>query len=210
MGSLISRRSFVGGGLAAAAASTVLQGHQFLGSRGWLEASQLASADLRHETINALFAFVVPGPDAYSVAQGVSTPEPGGVESGAVEGFIATLDASTPYVPSFSATVAAALNGLALAVNPTGGGSFVSPFANLSFAGKAAVFQIMDATDQLKVLGSLLPLFVAYFTYSEAGAFDPVTRSLTGHPMGWRLSNYRGIADGRDEFLGYFAGRGRI
>jgi hypothetical protein len=34
--------------------------------------------------------------------------------------------------------------------------------------------------------------------------YDPATRSLTGIPLGWKLSRYQGVADGRDEFLGYF------
>jgi len=43
--------------------------------------------------------------------------EPGGVDAGAVDVPIATLDESTPFVPSFSGTVAAVLNGLAQVVN---------------------------------------------------------------------------------------------
>jgi hypothetical protein len=203
----ISRRSFIGSGLAAAAASAVLQGHSFLGSRGWLDAAQLSPPDLVHDTFNGLFAFVVPGTDPYSVAQGMSTTEPGGVDSGAVDAFIATVDASMSFDPSFSATVAGALNGLSQLVHPGISGGFVSPFANLSFAEKAAVFQIMDGTDALKLLGGLLPLFVAFFTYSEAGSLDPATRTLAGRPLGWRLSNYQGVSDGRNEFIGYFRGR---
>jgi len=38
----------------------------------------------------------------------------------------------------------------------------------------------------------------------EAGAFDPLTRTLTGPPLGWTLSQYQGVSDGRAEFLGYF------
>ena len=103
----------------------------------------------------------------------------GGVHAGATEVLLATLDETTPFLPHFSATVAAVLNSLAEAVNPAAGGTFVSPFARLSFAEKAAVFQIMDATDSLKPLAGVLPAFVAFFCYSEAGAFDPATRSLT-------------------------------
>jgi hypothetical protein len=120
---------------------------------------------------------------------------------------IGTLDGSTPFVPQFSATVATLLNGLAQVVNPSATGPFVSPFARLSFAEKAGVFQIMDATDSLKPLAAVLPALIAAFTYSEAGAFDPVTRSLTGSPVGWQISGYQGVADGRDEFLGYFGRR---
>jgi hypothetical protein len=53
----------------------------------------------------------------------------------------------------------------------------------------------------------VLPALVAAFSYSEAGAFDPVTRSLAGSPVGWQISSYQGVADGRDELLGYFGRR---
>jgi hypothetical protein len=203
-GGLVSRRGFLESALLAGAASAVVSASEFLASSGWLEAAETASVDLIHDTFNGLFAFVVPGPDAYSVAQGVSTSEPGGVDAGGVVVFIPTLDGSTPFVPAFSATVAGALNGLAQSVNAATTGPFLSPFARLSFAEKAAVFQIMDATDSLKLLGGLLPLFAAFFTYSEAGAFDPATRSLTGQPVGWSISSYQGVSDGRDELRGYF------
>jgi hypothetical protein len=156
------------------------------------------------DTFNGLLAFVVPGSDGYSIAQGVSTPEAGGVSVGATDVLIATVDGSTPFIPSFSAQVAAILNGLALVANPIVSGPFLAPFANLSFAAKAGVFGIMDVTDALKPLGGILPPFAAFFAYSEAGAFDPATRTLRGAPLGWSLCQYRGVADGRDEFLGYF------
>jgi hypothetical protein len=41
----------------------------------------------------------------------------------------------------------------------------------------------------------------------DAGAFDPVTRTLTQQPVGWTISNYSGTADGRDEFRGYLGHR---
>src|SRR5438046_1939918 len=93
------------------------------------------------------------------------------------------------------------LNGIDLVVNPSPGGTFLSPFACLSCAEKAAVFQIMDGTDSLKPLAGVLPAFVAFFCYSEAAVFDPVTRSLTGEPIAWELSSYEGVSDGRNEFL---------
>ena len=202
----VSRRGFMGSALMAVAASALLPARGFLGPAGLLEAAQLP-VDLVHETLNGLLAFVVPGSDVYSVAQGVSTSDRGGVDAGGVDAFIATLDLSTPFVPAFSATATGILNSLAQAINPNATGPFTSPFARLSFIEKAGVLQIMDATDPLKLLGGLLPLFAAFFCYSEAGAFDPVTRMLTGRPPGWRLSSYDGVADGRDEFRGYFRGR---
>jgi hypothetical protein len=200
----VTRRNFLGHALLASASSALVQASGFLGAKGWLSDARAAAADTTVDTFNGLLAFVVPGADAYSTAQGVSTPEIGGVSVGATNVLIATVDESTPFVPSFSAQVAAILNGLALAVNPSASGPFAAPFANLSFAAKVGVFQIMDGTVALQPLAGVLPPFVAFFAYSEAGAFDPVTRSLTGPPLGWTLSQYQGVSDGRAEFLGYF------
>jgi hypothetical protein len=200
-----SRRSFLGNAFAAAAMAALIQAQPFVKARGWLDAAH-AAPDLTHDTINGLLAFVLPGSDPWSLAQGVNTADPGGVDAGVVDVLIATIDESTPFIPSFSAQVAAILNGLAQSVNPGGGGTLASPFANLSFAQKAAVFQIMDATPALELFGGLLPLFAAFFCYSEAGVLDPATRKLSGQPLGWTLCNYQGVADGRDELLGYFPG----
>lgn len=163
--------------------------------------SRHASHSQVRDTLNGLLAFVVPGPDTYSVAQGVSTPEPGGVDAGVLDALIDTLNASAPYQPGFSAIVATVLNDFANAANPAAGG-----FANLLFAEKAAVFQLMDAGEAVRPLAAVLPAFVAYLAYSEAGVFDPVTRRLTGIPVGWTISNYSGASNGRDELRGYYRG----
>jgi hypothetical protein len=206
----ISRRGFLGNMALLAAAASLARATDLLTSRGWIQADEVPTPDLLHDTFNGLLAFIVPGPDDYSVSQGVSTVEPGGVDEGVADILIATLDETTPFVPQFSATVAAILNNIALVVNPTPGGTFLSPFACLSFAEKAAVFQIMDGTDSLKPLAGVLPAFVAFFCYSEAAVFDPVTRSLTGHPIAWDLSSYQGVSEGRNEFLGYFENRREV
>jgi len=206
----VSRRGFLGNMALLSAAATLARATDLLTSRGWAQAAAATTPDLLHDTFNGLLAFVVPGPDAYSVAQGASTVEAGGVDMGVTDLLIATLDESTPFLPQFSATVAAILNGLAQVVNPSAVGPFLSPFARLSFAEKAAVFQIMDGTDPLKPLAGVLPAFVAFFCYSEAAVFDPATRSLTGEPIAWELSSYQGVADGRNEFLGYFENRRNV
>jgi hypothetical protein len=201
----LTRRNFLSHALLASASSALIAASGFLGAKGWLADARAATGDAATvDTFNGLLAFVVPGSDAYSTAQGVSTPEIGGVSVGAVDVLIATVDESTPFIPSFSAQVAAILNGLALAVNPSASRPFLTPFANLSFAAKVGVFQIMDGTAALQPLAGVLPPFAAFFAYSEAGAFDPVTRTLTGPPLGWTLSQYQGVSDGRAEFLGYF------
>jgi hypothetical protein len=206
----ISRRGFLGNMLLLSAAMALARATDLLTSRGWLQAADVPNPDLLHDTFNGLLSFIVPGPDDYSVAQGVSTVEPGGVDEGVTDILIATLDETTPFLPQFSATVAGILNGIALVVNPSPSGQFLSPFACLSFAEKAGVFQIMDATEPLKPLAGVLPAFVAFFCYSEAAAFDPVTRSLTGHPIAWDLSSYQGVSDGRNEFRGYFENRRQV
>jgi hypothetical protein len=203
-----SRRSFLGNALASAATAALIQAQPFLKARGWLDAAH-ASPDVTHDTFNGLLAFVLPGSDVYSIAQGVSTADPGGVDTGVTDVLVRTIDGSTPFIPSFSVQVAGILNLLAQSVNPGGGGTLASPFANLSFAQKASVFQIMDATPTLELFGGLLPLFAAFFCYSEGGVFDPATRKLTGQPLGWTLCHYQGVADGRDELLGYFSGMPR-
>ena len=206
----LARRLFLRDTGFLTAAAALIQMPDWLGSKGWLQAAEAATPDLVHDTFNALIAFVVPGPDPYSVAQGVSTVEPGGLDADVAEVLIETLDHTTPFLPAFSAVVASILNGVGQQVNPTAAGPFLSPFARLSFAEKAAVFQIMDGTDSLKPLAGVLPAFVAFFCYSEAAMYDPATRSLTGEPLAWELSSYQGVADGRDEFLGYFENRRKV
>ena len=202
------RRGFVQSSGLAAAAVSLLQGGAVVAAL--TQNARAAGPDLVHDTLNGLLAFIVPGPDTYSLAQGVSTVEPGGVDAGVAEVLIRTLDLTVPFVPQFSATVVAILEGLAGAVHPSPPGPpgfFASAFARLSFAEKAAVFQIMDSTESLASLGGVLPAFVAYLCYSDAGAFDLTTRRLTGQPVGWTISNYSGVADGRAELRGYLGHR---
>lgn len=201
-GRLISRRSFLSC-LGLSTVATALIRTPLVHARGWLAAAGATTIDEVRDTFNGLLVMLVPGPDDYSVSQGVSTPEPGAIEANVTEILIETLDRSAPYVPGFSAIVAAALNDLALSVNPNPEGPFPSRFARLSFSEKVAVIQIMDSIEQLKPLSGILLAFGAYLVYSEAGVFDPATRTLTGTPVGWTLSSYQGVADGRDEFRGY-------
>ena len=108
---LMTRRGFVGQALLVSAALAL----------GKSNVAAVAPTDLLLETFNALLAFILPGSDAYSIAQGVSTPDRGGVDAGVIEVFIATLDDTTPFVANFSAQVAAILNGLAQAVDAAPG-----------------------------------------------------------------------------------------
>src|SRR6266581_1163463 len=96
----MTRRAFFGHMALASAAVALTQAPEFLRSGGWLEAAEASTTDLVHDTFNGLLAFVVPGRDPYSMAQGVSTVEAGGVEAGATDVLLATLDETTPFVPS--------------------------------------------------------------------------------------------------------------
>ena len=165
-----------------------------------------------HETFNGLLAFVVPGSDRYSEHQGESTAEPGGVDAGITDVLIASVDQAAPFRPTnFSVEVTGILNYFAQAVNSSASGPFSAPFANLSFPEKVEVFRRLEGADlALRPLAGALPQFVAFLVYSEAGVFDPDTRTLTARPLGWELSNYEGVADGRDEFKGYYQDRRKV
>jgi hypothetical protein len=169
-------------------------------------------ADPTRETLSGLIAFVVPGPDPYSVAQGMSTPEPGGLDAGILEPLIASLNQSQPSPPGqppAAASIAEALNGIAQRVNPQASGPFSSPFARLSFAEKMRVFQAIEGDAETQALAALLPL-TAFLVYSEAAVFDRDRHILRGWPLGWRLSGYEGVADGRADFKGYHEDRRRV
>ncbi len=207
----LSRRAFVVQVGLLASALAPLPG--VLKRAGFLDDALAAAPDVVSETFNGLVAFVVPGPDAYSVAQGESSAEPGGIDAGATPALIAGLNFAQWFNPTAAEGVATLLNGVALVVNPSAAsGSFASPFANLLFAEKAAVFAVLEGDPQFAALrslvGSLLGL-VAFLSYSEVGVFDPATRKLVGQPVGWTLSSYDGVAEGRDELRGYFEHRRR-
>lgn len=191
----------------------------FLSSKGWLEEA-LAQADGGvTETLSALVAFILPGDDEFSKAQGESTNEPGGVAAGTVPVFIRNLDTFVPVaVPGFgtetlpaSGGVSFLLNKYALQADQVGSGPFTSPFARLSFAKKAEVFQMFESDPtwndtEFKFVSGILPGFVAFLAWSEAGVIDPDTRQPSKRPVGWRLSKYDGPAEGHAELRGYYRG----
>jgi hypothetical protein len=209
---LLSRRRFLRHAGLTAAAMALLQAPQVLSGRGWIQPVYAADPDLvRDDTYNGLLAFVVPGSDPYSVDQGVSTEKPGGVDADITDVLIASMDQAVPFRPNFSVELAGILNFVAQQVNTSASGRFSAPFANLSFPEKVAVFHGLEGDPNLRPLAGVLLQFVAFLVYSEAGVFDPNTRTLTGTPLGWgELSNYEGVADGRDEFKGYYQDRRKV
>src|SRR5712691_6579953 len=181
--------------------------------QGWLEDAYAAGPNVVEQTMNGLVAFIVPGRDRYSRAQGTKTKTPGGIEAGATPALVRTLDRFLPGPLPLSATAATILNEFAATVDPASRrGKFASPFANLSFAKKAKVFQTIESLQgdeacSIRFLIGNLPDLVAFLAYSEAGVYDAKRRRLLGRPVGWRLSHYTGVADGRKEFKGYWQGR---
>lgn len=157
------------------------------------------------DTLNALLAFVVPGPDPFSVAQGVTDPQPGGVDAGVLATLVETLDlvAPSPQPPlTTSEFVVVLLDQVAAGVKPGAQG-----FADLSFGEKMGVFAFLESDPLAAPLAGALVTVTAHLVYSEAGAIDPATRTLTSQPVGWDLTGYPGVADGRHELVGYYRGR---
>jgi hypothetical protein len=143
-----------------------------------------------------------------------------------------TNDAGVPL----SLLIALMLNFLATSVDP---GSLVgaipaSPFASLSYEKKGAAWEQLEQADPellglldsnapeplkdslsglLRFVGGALLEFASFLSHSEWQKFDPATRTLSGRPVGWDLTNYMpGMttsADGWDELKGYFQGRKR-
>jgi hypothetical protein len=211
---LLERAGMLGAATALAQLPALLDAH------GLLDEALAQSSDLVVDTFNGLAAFILPGDDPYSVAQGQSAGSPGGVGSGAVPVLIQNLDDYVPLaalgpgatLPA-SGGVATLLNAYANQVNPAASnGSFPSPFARLSFEEKAQVFQRIESDPaydgtEFKFVGGILPGFISFLIHSEAGVFDPVRRDVKSTPVSWTLSRYSGPSEGHPEFRGYWRGR---
>src|SRR3954452_10806622 len=121
----VSRRAFLqrAGLFGAAFASFDLVA--LLDKQGLLATAKAQSPDLTVDTLSGLVAFIFPGDDPYSVAQGEKANGPGGIAAGAVSALINGLDHYVPAntvggnlaVPA-SGGVAALLNQYATQVNP--------------------------------------------------------------------------------------------
>lgn len=211
----LSRRTFLTRAGMAGAGAAFAQLPGFLAGKGWLEAALAAESDLTRDTMNGLVAFVVPGPDAYSKAQGQGSKTPGAIAAKTTGAVIELLDrfvgtSAGPNLPS-SSGVAQLLNGYALQVNPAAtGGAFASPFSRLKFADKIEVFRRFESEtegSELRFVSGILIGAVGFLSHTEWGVFDFKAQRLTGVPVGWRTSHYAGIAEGRNELKGYFQGR---
>jgi hypothetical protein len=195
-----------------------------LARKGLLGQALAAESDVTRDTLSGLVAFILPGNDEYSRAQGDKTKEPGGIAAGTVPAFIDALDKFVP-ISAFgndgtalaaSGGVATLLNAYALQVNPAAAnGALLSPFARLSNKEKAMVFERLESDPEydgteLKFVGGILPGFVSFMAWSEVGVINPKTRRVRKRPVGWRLSKYDGPAEGHAELKGYYQGRKRV
>jgi hypothetical protein len=98
---------------AATSAAGLLPSTAYASLGDTLNALRSSLDSFTRDTFNGLSVFVVPGPDAYSRAQGTPRPEPGAMEMATTPFLIKALDGSVPF-PSLSQPVAAALaSGLA-------------------------------------------------------------------------------------------------
>jgi hypothetical protein len=208
-----SRRALLERGTLLAGAALLAPIPDALRFRGWLEDAYAAGPTVVEQTMSGLVAFVVPGSDRYSVAQGQRSATPGGIEAGATQQMTETLDRFLPSNPPLSAAAATILNQVATTVRPAAAhGKFASAFANLSFADKAKVFQTIEGfggteAGSIRFLFGNLPDLVAFLAYSEAGFFDRRRGRLRRRPLGWTLTRYTGTSDGRAEFKGYLGDR---
>lgn len=139
-------------------------------------------------------------------------------------------DATMPL----SSVVAMLLNLVATQVNPASvNGTFLSPFARLSYADKCAVFEQLEGPNAdlvatldanmdepfaetlsgtLRFLAGALLEFATYGSYGEYGVWDAERKTITERPVGWQLSGYQpdGVVHGWDDFQGYYEGRKQV
>jgi hypothetical protein len=214
-----SRRGFIErAGLFAGALATIDLA-ALLDAHGLLDDARAQSLDLTEDTLSGLVAFVVPGDDPYSVAQGERADGPGGIAAGAVAALVNGLDHYVPAetfaggtaIPA-SGGVATLLNSYAQRVNPAAvGGGFPSPFARLSFAEKAEVFRLFESDPayegtELRFVAGILPGFAAFLSFSETGVRDFRSHQATSRAVGWDIARYGGPAEGHKELRGYYHG----
>jgi hypothetical protein len=216
----LTRRSFIERAGLVGLAAALAQLPELLDVKGLLPAAAAQSADVVEDTLAGLIAFIFPGDDEFSRAQGDSTKEPGGLAAGTLPAFIRALDDFVPVaVPGDGTTtlpasggVATLLNRYALEVNPAAAsGAFLSPFARLSNAEKAKALQLFESDPswdgtEFKFVSGILPGFVAFMSWSEAGVLDPQTHQPRSRPVGWTLSRFGGPAEGHAELRGYYHG----
>jgi hypothetical protein len=110
--SFLARRAFLArlGVLGAAVAAGGLAPVAYAGTRDvpGVDALRPVLQELARDTVNGLCAFVVPGPDAYSAAQGTPRREPGAMEAKTPDFLMQALDDFVPFPDEIARPVATA------------------------------------------------------------------------------------------------------
>jgi hypothetical protein len=155
----------------------------YLEAEGLAERVRKASSRYVDDTLAGLVAFVLPGDDEFSVAQGESHPAPGGVSYGAVPLLHEAFD---HFGPRAAAGVAVLLNEYARDVDPAAGRS---AFARLQHGQKAEALRRFEADprlerSELRFLARILPGFVAFIAFSRAGVYAPSQHAVTRRVVG--------------------------
>jgi hypothetical protein len=171
-------------GLSSALAE--LPGH--LAREGLADRTRKAARGYVDDTLAGLVAFVLPGDDDFSIAQGESHPAPGGVSYGTVPLLHEAFD---HFGPQAASGVAVLLNEYAAAVDPAcrRGRRFRGPFARLSHAQKAEALRRFEAdprlaSNDLRFAARILPGFVAFIAFSRAGVYAPSQHAVTRRVVG--------------------------
>jgi hypothetical protein len=107
----LSRRQFLTrvGVLGAAASLLGPSGWRLPGARAQVSDAAVVLHELIRDTFNGLAAFVVPGSDDYSVAQGVSADGPGAVDAKAADFLMQAADFFVPFPDQYMAPIVQAL-----------------------------------------------------------------------------------------------------
>jgi hypothetical protein len=111
VGMSLSRRAFLArvGVLGAAAGLLGPAALRRPGARAQVRDAAAVLHELARDTFDGLAAFVVPGDDDYSVAQGVTAAGPGAVAAGAADFLMRSADFFVPFPDHYAAPVVQAL-----------------------------------------------------------------------------------------------------
>jgi hypothetical protein len=119
--------------------------------------------ELARDTLNGMVVFVVPGPDAYSTAQGTPRTEPGAMEARTTDFMIQALDNFVPFPDQLARPIATAFaTGLATSVIPLPPALVSLPLAEVGTVDKALSFLLQNnQTIPLSLVIALTLNFVA-------------------------------------------------
>lgn len=216
----MNRREFLTRAGVLSAATLLWQVPPLLRLRGWDSPAYAQDPNIVRDTLNGLVAFIWPGDDEYSMAQGEAGDGPGALAADTTTILIQSLDEFLPApdgpppltndetVP-LSGGIANLLNVVAASVNPAAaGGAFPSHFSRLTLAEKAEVFHRLETdngvpdnqlpepltgtTGNFRFVAGILPGFVAFLAFTEWQVYDSQKRRLTKRPLGWDHSGYQG------------------